>query len=119
MEYFAYLTYRSERQLLRSSADLGTIPLSPDVAQLDEVEVIAERTTVELRLDKKIYNLGKDLTVRGGTVTPFFESDSEFQRRVRSFNLAFTYRFNQKKKRRGQRQRDYGGEEEFEGSPGR
>ena len=48
------------------------------------------------------------------TVTPFFQSDSEFQWRVRSFNLAFTYRFNQKKKRGGERQRyDDGGGEEF------
>lgn len=48
------------------------------------------------------------------TITPFFQSDSEFQWRVRSFNLAFTYRFNQKKKRGGDRQRyDDGGGEEF------
>ena len=51
------------------------------------------------------------------TVTPFFESDSEFQWRVRSFNLAFTYRFNQKKRRGGERERDFdGGDEEF-GTP--
>ncbi|MEM6540829.1 MAG: outer membrane beta-barrel family protein, partial [Bacteroidota bacterium] len=47
------------------------------------------------------------------TRTPFFENDSEFQRRVRTFNLAFTYRFNQKKKRGGERQREYDGDEEF------
>ncbi len=74
VEYIAYLTYRSERQLLRSSTDLGSIALYPDVARLDEVEVIAERTTVELRLDKKIYNVGKDLTVRGGTVSDVLDN---------------------------------------------
>ena len=47
------------------------------------------------------------------TITPFFETDSEFQWRVRSYNLSFTYRFNQKKKR-GQRQQDFDGDgEEF------
>ena len=36
---------------------------------LDEVEVRAERTQVEVRLDKKIYNVGQDITVRGGNVS--------------------------------------------------
>ena len=36
---------------------------------LDEVEVRAERTQVEVRLDKKIYNIGQDITVRGGNVS--------------------------------------------------
>jgi len=74
IEYLSYITYRLENQLLRSDTDLGQIALQPDVAQLDEVEVIAERTTVELRLDKKIYNVGKDLTVRGGTVSDVLDN---------------------------------------------
>jgi len=47
------------------------------------------------------------------TFTPFFENDSESQFRVRSVNLSFTYRFNQKKKRGGDR-RGGGDEGEFE-----
>ncbi|NQZ43368.1 MAG: TonB-dependent receptor [Flavobacteriaceae bacterium] len=74
IEYISYTTYRLENQLLRSDTDLGVISLAIDVAQLDEVEVIAERTTVELRLDKKIYNVGKDLTVRGGTVSDVLDN---------------------------------------------
>ncbi len=74
VEYISYNTYKKERQLLRSNTDLGTIELSIDVSKLDEVEVIAERTTVELRLDKKIYNVGKDLTVRGGTVSDVLDN---------------------------------------------
>jgi outer membrane receptor protein involved in Fe transport len=41
---------------------------------LGEVTVIAERTTVEIKLDKKIYNVGKDLTVRGGTVSDVLDN---------------------------------------------
>ncbi len=74
VEYISYLSYKKERQLIRSSTDLGTISLALDVAKLDEVEVVAERTTVELRLDKKIYNVGKDLTVRGGTVSDVLDN---------------------------------------------
>lgn len=74
VEYLTYETFKKERQLLRSNTDLGQIALAIDVAQLEEVEVIAERTTVELRLDKKIYNVGKDLTVRGGTVSDVLDN---------------------------------------------
>lgn len=47
------------------------------------------------------------------TTTPTYDAYSEFQWRERSFNLAFTYRFNQKKKRtqRG----GYGDGDDFEG----
>ncbi len=74
VEYISYTTYTLENQLLRSDTDLGQITLGIDVSQLDEVEVVAERTTVELRLDKKIYNVGKDLTVRGGTVSDVLDN---------------------------------------------
>lgn len=74
VEYISYTTFKKERQLLRSNTDLGTISLALDVAQLDEVEVVAERTTVELRLDKRIYNVGKDLTVAGGTVSDVLDN---------------------------------------------
>ncbi|MFD2587176.1 TonB-dependent receptor domain-containing protein [Croceitalea marina] len=74
VEFISYKTFRKEKQLLRSDTDLGTITLSIDVEQLAEVDVIAERTTVELRLDKKIYNVGKDLTVSGGTVSDVLDN---------------------------------------------
>ncbi|MAU26103.1 MAG: TonB-dependent receptor [Muricauda sp.] len=74
VEYLTYETFKKERQLLRADTDLGQIALAIDVSQLEEVEVIAERTTVELRLDKKIYNVGKDLTVRGGTVSDVLDN---------------------------------------------
>ena len=48
------------------------------------------------------------------TITNTYESFSEFQWRERSFNLSFTYRFNQKKKRSRNRS-DFEGGEEFEG----
>ncbi|NKI32124.1 TonB-dependent receptor domain-containing protein [Croceivirga thetidis] len=74
VEYISYKTFRQEQQLIRSNTDLGTIEMSLDVEKLDEVEVVAERTTVELRLDKKIYNVGQDLTVRGGTVSDVLDN---------------------------------------------
>ncbi|MDF0708454.1 TonB-dependent receptor domain-containing protein [Flagellimonas okinawensis] len=69
VEYISYKTYSLKGQTYDSSVNLGSITLSPDVAQLAEVEVVGEKTTVEVRLDKKVYNIGKDITTSGGNVS--------------------------------------------------
>jgi hypothetical protein len=53
------------------------------------------------------------------TFTDTYNSYSEFRWRQRSFNLSFTYRFNQKKKQQRGRPDEGGGEEmmEFSGKP--
>ena len=47
--------------------DFGIIGLSASVSTLDEVVVQAEKSSIELSLDKKIFNVGKDLANAGGT----------------------------------------------------
>ncbi|NNF20195.1 MAG: TonB-dependent receptor [Flavobacteriaceae bacterium] len=69
VEYISYKTYRLNNQELNSSRDLGTIRIGIDVEQLQAVEVVGEKTTVEVRLDKKVYNIGKDLTTSGATIS--------------------------------------------------
>jgi outer membrane receptor protein involved in Fe transport len=49
--------------------DLGTIKLSATATNLDEVVVQAEKSTMVLSLDKKIFNVGKDLANAGGSAT--------------------------------------------------
>ena len=51
---------------LNKNIDLGNIKLELDYESLGEIEIIAEETTVEVKLDKKIYTVGRDLSVRGG-----------------------------------------------------
>lgn len=53
IEFISYKTYELDAQTYRTSTDLGTIKIAIDVEQLEGVEVVGERTTVELRLDKK------------------------------------------------------------------
>ncbi len=69
VEYISYTSYILNNQELSKSIDLGTIRLSIDATQLEGVEVIGEKTTVEVRLDKKVYNIGKDLTNSGATIS--------------------------------------------------
>ncbi|MGA1386211.1 MAG: TonB-dependent receptor domain-containing protein, partial [Flavobacteriaceae bacterium] len=73
-EFISYSTVRLSNQNITKNTDLGDVRMSADVSQLDEVELIAERSTVELRLDKKIYNVGKDMTVKGGSVTDVLDN---------------------------------------------
>jgi outer membrane receptor protein involved in Fe transport len=57
-----------DRKLLEKT-NLGEIALEDAAAQLSEVLVRAEKTTVEIKLDKKVYSVGNDLMVKGGTVS--------------------------------------------------
>ncbi|MGJ8550027.1 MAG: TonB-dependent receptor domain-containing protein [Winogradskyella wichelsiae] len=68
VEYISYQTKTFPEKNITSDLNLGTIHLALDVSTLNEVMVVAEKTTVEIKLDKKVYNIGKDLTTAGGTV---------------------------------------------------
>ncbi|WP_033958126.1 TonB-dependent receptor domain-containing protein [Psychroserpens jangbogonensis] len=74
IEYLSYKTKTYSDKLFDKSIDLGTVGLSLNLEALDTVEIIAERTTAEIKLDKKVYTIGKDLTVRGGTVSDVLDN---------------------------------------------
>ncbi len=74
IEYISFKTQTIPNKKITSNANLGVFFLEIDLESLDEVEIIAERTTVEIKLDKKIYNVGKDLTVSGGTVSDVLDN---------------------------------------------
>ncbi len=67
IDFISFSDYNIEKLLIDKDTDLGKIIMKPGFESLDEVEIIAEETTVEIKLDKKIYTVGKDLTARGGT----------------------------------------------------
>jgi hypothetical protein len=69
IEYISYKKITLSNKKIEKDENLGSIYLELDMESLGEVEIIAERTTVEIKLDKKIYNIGKDLTTAGGTVS--------------------------------------------------
>ena len=69
VEYISYKNITFLDKNIENDLNLGGIFMDIDYGTLDTVEIIAERTTVEIKLDKKIYNIGKDLTTAGGTVS--------------------------------------------------
>ncbi len=48
---------------------LGDILLEEEVAGLDEVTVVAEVSTIQQKVDRKVINVGKDLTTSGPTAS--------------------------------------------------
>ncbi len=68
-EFISYKAKQLANQNLTKNTTLPTVKLALDAASLDEVVVRAETTEVQIRLDKKIYNIGKDLTAGGATVS--------------------------------------------------
>ena len=49
--------------------NVGTVGLNVDAAQLDEVTVIGETSTIIQKIDRKVINVGKDLTSAGTTAS--------------------------------------------------
>lgn len=72
-----YITFQSniiENLVIEQNIDLGNIIMEVDTQQLDNIEVVGEKTEVEIRLDKRIYNVGKDLTIRGSSVSDVLDN---------------------------------------------
>ena len=66
ISFIGYQTTRREDiQINGQKVDLGKIALSEQSQMLNEVEVRGERSTTEFRLDKRVFNVGKDLSSTG------------------------------------------------------
>jgi outer membrane receptor protein involved in Fe transport len=74
VEFISFKVNEIKQKNLKSNTNLGTISLEEDANQLNEVIIRTERTTVEIKLDKKVYNVGSDLLVKGGTVSDVLDN---------------------------------------------
>jgi outer membrane receptor for ferrienterochelin and colicins len=74
IEFISFEANEINNKSITQNTNLGTIFLADGAKQLDEVVVRAERTTVEIKLDKKVYNVGNDLMVKGGTVSDILDN---------------------------------------------
>lgn len=54
--------------------DAGNVQVSENETLLEEVVVQGERTQMELTLDKKVFNIGKDLSNLGGSATDILDN---------------------------------------------
>lgn len=68
--FIGYKTYEQKVYIVppnKIDQDLGDIKLELDEKMLKEVEVTGEKATFVMSVDRKIYNVDKDLSAKGGT----------------------------------------------------
>lgn len=71
IQYIGYKTVTKTVDLGNPSynVNLGNILLEEDIASLDEVTVVAEVSTIQQKVDRKVITVGKDLTTAGATAS--------------------------------------------------
>ena len=74
IEFISFKATEIKGKNISGDTNLGVVNLSEDAAQLNEVVVRAEKSTVEIKLDKKVYNVGQDMIVKGGTVSDVLDN---------------------------------------------
>lgn len=67
IQYIGYKTINKEVTLNRDTKtlDLGTIVIEEDNTALDEVTIIAETSSIQQKVDRKVITIGKDLAATG------------------------------------------------------
>ncbi|WP_295093834.1 outer membrane beta-barrel family protein [uncultured Flavobacterium sp.] len=74
VEFISFKSTEIKQKNIQGDTNLGVVNLSEDAAQLNEVVVRAEKSTVEIKLDKKVYNVGQDMIVKGGSVSDVLDN---------------------------------------------
>lgn len=74
IEFISFKPIILKQKNLQKNIALGEIALEEDASQLNEVVVRAEKSSVEIKLDKKVYNVGQDMMVKGGTVSDVLDN---------------------------------------------
>ncbi len=71
VQFIGYKMYSKKINITNKSKkiNLGTIQLIEDAATLDEIVVRAETSTIVQKVDRKVINVGKDLTATGTTAS--------------------------------------------------
>ena len=67
VQYIGYKTINKEVQMNQDTLklDLGTLVLEEDNTALDDVTVIAETSSIQQKVDRKVITIGKDLAASG------------------------------------------------------
>lgn len=75
---FSFLSYQTKTSydvtLTPTPLDLGNIELKSKIETLDEVEIVAERSQMELKLDKRVFNIEKDLANAGANAAEILDN---------------------------------------------
>ena len=73
-EYIGFESITTDVKRYTNSTNIGTIQLVSSVESLEGVDVVGQSAEVEIRLDKRVYNVAKNNLIRGGTVSDVLEN---------------------------------------------
>ncbi len=74
IDFLGFKTLELKHITVQGDTSIGVQKIQDDSQMLEEVTVIAERSTVDIKLDKKIYNVGQDMIVKGGTAADVLDN---------------------------------------------
>lgn len=74
VEFISFKPYTLNTISIANDLNLESIKLEENLEALEEIQIVAEKTTVELKLDKKVFNVGKDLISLGGSVNDILDN---------------------------------------------
>ena len=74
IEFISFKTINISSKVISANTNLGTLAMQDEATVLNEVIIRTEKTTVEIKLDKKVYNVGNDLMVKGGTISDVLDN---------------------------------------------
>lgn len=74
VEFMGYQSYSTNITMGNENKDIGTISLEPDEKLLDAVDIQGEKSQLQLRLDKRVFNVGKDLTNKGSNAADILDN---------------------------------------------
>lgn len=79
--YYALISFLSfetktikDIQITNHSVDLKKITMKPSIANLEEFELVEEKKLMELDLDKRVFNVDKDVTNQGANATEILDN---------------------------------------------
>ena len=68
ISFMGFITRQlNDFEVVNNTVRLGTIALEEDMQQMNEVVVQGQRSTTEFQLDKRVFNVGQDLSSAGGS----------------------------------------------------
>ena len=73
-DFISFTPVTLTNKTITADTNLGTTALSPDAKILGEVQITAERSTVDIKLDKRVYTVGNDMIVKGGTISDVLDN---------------------------------------------
>lgn len=74
IDFLGFQTIEIPQIEVKGITSIGVQKIQDDTQALEEVTIIAERSTVDIKLDKKVYNVGQDMIVKGGTASDVLDN---------------------------------------------